>query len=207
MEGVKTFWLVNSIYEDVKEFHFTSSAISFVVYVRDEKPIFVLDNTCDEISPNNMLFIEPMPEDFGKRVPDTKWDTILQNKFNIDSMKIRPKENTKYKKLDINYIDLAIFAEFIEKQSDDLLQTIIYNREDLSLENAYMREGESVIQYNKSTETIKTASAAVDLLKTRILNVSKRLNRIEEQAEASPEQIDEELKQRVTQKLYDNTEK
>ena len=49
MEGIKTFWLVNSFYEDVREFHYSSDSCTFVVYFRNSKALFVLDNTCDKV--------------------------------------------------------------------------------------------------------------------------------------------------------------
>lgn len=207
MEGVKTFWLVNSVYSDVKEFHFASDDAVFVVYFKDDKPIFVLDNTCDIVSPNNLLLIEPLPEDFGKKNPDTKWDAILKNKFNVDPIKVRPKENTKYKKLDISYTSLSDYDEFSKNQTDDLLSKILQKKEALSLENAYDREAENLLQYNKSTQTIEKASVTLENLKKKILNISKRLKRQKEAEEKNPEKIDEELKQELVKKLYDNTEK
>ena len=69
-------------------------------------------NTCDIISPNNLLIIAPLPEDVGQKVPAIKWDSILKNKFGINPINIRPKENTKYKKLDISYTNLDLYASF-----------------------------------------------------------------------------------------------
>ncbi len=207
MEGSNTFWLVNSVYNDVQEFHFSSKECSFVVYFRDKEPIFVLDNTCDIISPNNLLIIEALPEDRGEKNPKTKWDSILKTKFGIDPIKIRPKENTKYKKLDISYSDLSLYKAFSENQSDELFDSIMKNKELLSLDNAYERESENLLNYNKSTQTIEKATVTLENLKKKILHLTKRLKHQEELADSNPEKVDEALKAELIQKMYDNTEK
>ncbi|MBR1544873.1 MAG: hypothetical protein IJ638_02945, partial [Alphaproteobacteria bacterium] len=207
MEGTKTFWLVNSAYSDVREFHFSSDSLSFVVYFRGEKPLFVLDNTCDIVSPNNLLIIEPMPEEIGEKNPKTKWDSILKNRYSIDPIKIRPKENTKYKKLDISYSDLSLYSKFATEQSNECLDSIEEKRELLSLDNAYERESENLLNYNKSTQTIEKASVTLENLKKKILHLSKRLKRQNELESTNPEKVDETLKAELVQKMYDNTEK
>ena len=207
MEGVRSFWLVNSVYNDVREFHFSSNDISFVVYFHAEEPIFVLDNTCDIVSPNNLLIIEALPEEKGEKNPKTKWDSILKTKFHIDPIKIRPKENTKYKKLDISYSDLSLYKDFVSLQTDELLDSIKEKREILSLDNAYERESENLLNYNKSTQTIDKATVTLENLKKKILHFSKRLKKQNEIEENFPEKADAQLKAELVQKMYDNTEK
>ena len=207
MEGVKSFWVINKTYNDVKEFHFTSDIASFVVYFKNEEIAFVLDNTCDIVSPNNLLIIAPLPEDIGKKIPATKWDSILKNKFGINPINIRPKENTKYKKLDISYTNLDLYASFSSIQSDETLDLIMQNREILSLSNAYDREAENLLEYNKSTQTIEKSNKTLEGLKKRLLNISKRLKKQKELEEKDPEKINEELRASLVKKLYDATEK
>ena len=207
MEGVKTFWLVNSVYDDVREFHFSSDVSSFVVYFKDDEPIFVIDNTCDIVSPNNLLIIEALPEERGEKNPKTKWDSILKNKYKIDPIKVRPKENTKYKKLDISYSDLSLYKKFAFSQTDDLFDSIMEKRELLSLDNAYERESENLLNYNKSTQTIEKANVSLENLKKKILHISKRLKHQNELESSNPEKVDEVLKAELVQKMYDNTEK
>lgn len=207
MEGVKSFWVINKTYEDVREFHFTSDSVSFVVYFKNEEIAFVLDNTCDIISPNNLLIIAPLPEDVGQKVPAIKWDSILKNKFGINPINIRPKENTKYKKLDISYTNLDLYASFSSIQSEETLDLIMQNREILSLSNAYEREAENLLEYNKSTQTIEKSNKTLENLKKRLLNISKRLKRQKELEEKNPEKTNEDLKASLVKKLYDATEK
>ena len=207
MEGVKSFWVVNKVYSDVREFHFSSDIASFVVFVKGENIAFVLDNTCDIVSPNNLLIIEPLPEDVGVKDPKTKWDSILKNKYSINPINIRPKENTKYKKLDISYTNLDLYRDFLQNQTDDLLSAIMRQREDLSLENAYDREAENLLEYNKSTQTIEKALITLENLKQKVLNVSKRLRKQSELEETNSDKADAALKAELTQKLYNHTEK
>lgn len=51
---------MNSVYPDLKEFHFSSLDFSFVAYYKNDNLLFVLDNTCNYISPNNLLLINLM---------------------------------------------------------------------------------------------------------------------------------------------------
>lgn len=204
MERLNTFWAVNEFYKDLKEFHFTTSELSFVGYFKNSELIFVIDNTCDLVSPNNLLLIESMQDTEDSKI---KWDSILQKKFDIDSLKIRPKENTKYKKLDISYVDLSLYNEFIKLQTDDLYSKILSLREDLSLQNAFARESENLLHYNKSSQTLEKANITKQNLEKKILNVSKRLKKVQELEDSNSDKFDEVLKQTLVQKLYDNTEK
>ena len=194
-----SFWVLNSIYSDLKEFHFSSLDFNFIAYYKDNKLLFVLDNTCDLISPNNLLLIE---SDGGN-----KWDSILKNKFKIDPMKIRPKENTKYKKLDVSYINLKIFEDFINTKTDNLYDLIRYLREDLSLKNAFIRESESLLVYNKTCKTLESSPETLEKLKKKVLSLSSKLQKNQKTENEGKEDFDEEMKKQLIQKLYDNAEK
>ncbi len=207
MERVNSFWVVNSFYGDVREFHFSSPDFNFISYHKDNKLLFVLDNTCDFVSPNNLLLIENYRDDNGVLDPDVKWDFILKNKFKIDPIKIRPKEDTKYKKLDISYVDLFLYSDFISNKSDNLYKKILYLREDLSLKNAFNRESENLLNYNKSTQTLEKANVTLANLQKKVLHLSKRLQKLQEIEITNPEKFDNNLKETLVQKLYDNTEK
>ena len=175
MERANSFWQINGKYNDVKEFHFSSSVMSFIAYFKDDKIIFVIDDTCDVVSPNELLLIAPLDGEQNPKKPEVKWDSILKNHFGINPMEIRPKENTKYKKLDISYTSLDLYASFATMQSEELLSLIEQNREILSLENAYEREAENLLVYNKSTTTLEKAQITLEKLKKRILNISKKM--------------------------------
>ncbi|MBD5405656.1 hypothetical protein HDR59_03860 [bacterium] len=207
MERANSFWQINGKYDDVKEFHFSSPQMSFIAFFKDEKIIFVIDDTCDVISPNELLLIEPLEGEQNPKNPETKWDSILKNKFGINPMEIRPKENTKYKKLDISYTSLDLYASFASLQTEELLNLIEQNREILSLENAYEREAENLLVYNKSTTTLEKAQITLEKLQKRILNISKKMKNQEEREQTNPESIDEQAKAELMQKLYLATEK
>ncbi|MGN0929504.1 MAG: hypothetical protein ACI4N3_02590 [Alphaproteobacteria bacterium] len=207
MERANSFWQINGKYNDVKEFHFSSQLMSFTAFFKDDQIIFVIDDTCDVISPNELLIIEPLEGEQNPKKPETKWDSILKNKFGINPMEIRPKENTKYKKLDISYASLDLYASFASLQTEELLTLIEQNREILSLENAYEREAENLLIYNKSTTTLEKAQLTLEKLKKRILTISKKMKKQEEKEQLNPENIDEEAKAELIQKLYLATEK
>ena len=207
MERANSFWQINGKYDDVKEFHFSSPQMSFIAFFKDEQIIFVIDDTCDVISPNELLLIEPLEGEQNPKNPETKWDSILKNKFGINPMEIRPKENTKYKKLDISYTSLDLYASFASLQTEELLNLIEQNREVLSLENAYEREAENLLVYNKSTTTLEKAQITLEKLQKRILNISKKMKNQEEKEQTNPESIDEQAKAELMQKLYLATEK
>ncbi|MDE6224034.1 MAG: hypothetical protein K2M23_01005 [Alphaproteobacteria bacterium] len=207
MERANSFWQINGKYNDVKEFHFSSQTMSFTAFFKDEQIIFVIDDTCDVISPNELLIIKPLEGEQNPKKPETKWDSILKNKFGINPMEIRPKENTKYKKLDISYASLDLYASFIAFPNEELLNFIEQNREILSLENAYEREAENLLIYNKSTTTLEKAQLTLENLKKRILTISKKMKNQEEKEQANPENVDEQAKAELMQKLYLATEK
>ncbi len=194
-----SFWIVNSVYPDLKEFHFSSLDFNFIAYYKNDTLLFVLDNTCNYISPNNLLFIESDG--------NIKWDSILKEKFKIDPMKIRPKENTKYKKLDVNYVDLRIFEDFVKNESDDLYNSILFLREDLSLKNAFIRESENLLTYNKTCKTLETSPETLEKLQKKLLNLSSKLQRNQKMEDEGEKPFDIESKNQLIQKLYDNTEK
>lgn len=207
MERANTFWRVNGKYKDVREFHFSSASMSFTAYYKDEDLIFVLDDTCDIIAPNDLLIIEPLETETNLKNPNVKWDSILKEKFSINPMEIRPKENTKYKKLDISYTSLDLYRSFITLQNEETLDLIEQNREILSLENAYERESENLLVYNKSGTTLEKAKVTLEKLQKRILNISKKMKKQEEEEEKNPENINQELKNELMEKLYTATEK
>ncbi len=207
MERANSFWQINGKYNDVKEFHFSSPVMTFTAYFKDEKIIFVIDDTCDVISPNELLLIESLKDEQNPKNPEVKWDSILKNHFGINPMEIRPKENTKYKKLDISYTSLDLYASFSSMQTEELLNLIEQKREILSLENAYEREAENLLIYNKSTTTLEKAQITLEKLKKRILNISKKMKNQEEREKSNPEEADDSLKAELMQKLYLATEK
>lgn len=207
MEKANSFWQINGKYQDVREFHFSSQDMSFVAFFKNDDLIFVIDDTCDIISPNELLIIEPLKDEENPKKPNVKWDSILKNNFGINPMEIRPKENTKYKKLDISYTSLDLYRSFVSFQTEETLGLIEQNREILSLENAYDRESENLLVYNKSTSTLEKAQITLDKLKKRILNISKKMKKQEELVAENPSENDENLKAELIQKLYIATEK
>lgn len=69
------------------------------------KLIFVLDETRTEWTPNILLVMN--------RNGDRKWGDVLANDYKLDLEDIRPKENNKYQKLDIDYEGLSDYNKLI----------------------------------------------------------------------------------------------
>ena len=199
MEKANSFWQINGKYEDVREFHFSSPQMSFVAFFKNDRIIFVIDDTCDVISPNELLIINAKEGENPKN-PQTKWDAILKDDFGINPMEIRPKENTKYKKLDISYAPLDLYDSFVAFQTEETLQLIEQNRQILSLENAYERESENLLVYNKSTATLEKAQITLEKLKKKILNISKKMKK---QEEVELEKLSTEALNQIDEKRYD----
>jgi hypothetical protein len=207
MESVNTFWYKNARLKDVDEFHFASSGMSFVAYFVNGELAFVIDGTRDVVCPNDILLVKPLPDEKNPGDPKVKWDRILKDKFGVPPLSIRPKENTKYRKLDIAYTGLDLYDSFISLPSEELFVALSDERESLALETAYQREAEDLLDYNKSGVTLEKAELTLNTLKKRILNISKRLKRQEEIEEKKPEKADESLKRELVQKLYTATDK
>ncbi|MDR1477103.1 MAG: hypothetical protein LBI17_03175 [Rickettsiales bacterium] len=207
MDSARTLWVKNPIYGDVEEFHFVHPEMSFVAYFKSGRLIFVIDGTNDALSPNDILVIEPLPGEPDPAHPATKWDAILKAEYGIDPLKIRPKKDTKFKKLDVSYAGLDLYASFVSLMGEELFATLFDAKRVFALENAYQREAEDLLVYNKAARTLEKADVTLANLKRKIVNLSKRLQRREAADAARPDSADEAKKAELTQKLYDATEK
>ena len=71
-----------------------------------ENLVFVLDKTINQNKPNVLLVINP--------VGDKKWDEILSGQYGVDLENVRPKQDNKYQKLDIEYSGLGVYKNLID---------------------------------------------------------------------------------------------
>ena len=89
-------------------------------YDADDDLVFVLDKTLNDAKPNVLLVINPDA--------DKKWDEILSGEYGVDLETIRPKQDNKYQKLDIEYSGLSVYENLINAYvagddiTDDLMQ-------------------------------------------------------------------------------------
>jgi hypothetical protein len=193
---ISGFWQESPGISDGREFHFESTALSFIAFYNGERIAAVLDTTADEAAPNHLLIVAPRAGENPVN-PDTKWDTILKEDFGIDPNLLRPKENTKYQKLDISYGDLSLFDAFSVEPNEEMLEILVENRLNLALENAYRREEQYLLAHNRASLTITRAESGIELLNMRVSNLSRKALR----------ESDDATKAEATAKLYLATEK
>lgn len=141
-------------------------------YDKNDKLVFVLDETVNADKPNVLLVIDS----FDGR----KWDEVLVNDYNIDLETVRPKRDNKYQKLDIEYGGLDVYADLIaaDENGDDLTDTLNnLNRFRIMSVRRSARErldaANDVIE--KAQDTIKRTNDAIDELRDKIKELRGRV--------------------------------
>ena len=88
-------------------------------YDSSDDLVFVMDNTINQTKPNILLVINPQA--------DKKWDEILSGEYDVDLETIRPKQDNKYQKLDIEYSGLSVYENLINAYvaGDDLTEYLV----------------------------------------------------------------------------------
>lgn len=151
-------------------------------YDSDDNLVFVLDNTVNEKKPNVLLVINPDG--------DKKWDEILSNDYDMDLETIRPKQDNKYQKLDIEYSGLNVYENLINayKAGDDLseqLNQLIVLRDAAARHSAMTRlsvANEVISKTNativKTKETIVRLQNRIKSLKTKLAATKKEIGKV-----------------------------
>ena len=141
-------------------------------YDKDDKLIFVLDETVNADKPNVLLVIDS----FDGR----KWDEVLVNDYNIDLETVRPKRDNKYQKLDIEYGGLDVYADLIaaDENGDDLTDALDnLNRFRIMSVRRSARErldaANDVIE--KAQDTIKRTNDTIDELRDKVKELRGRV--------------------------------
>ena len=114
-------------------------------YDADNKLVFVVDFVTSTIKPNVLLVINPDG--------DRKWDDILMNDYGVDLETVRPKQDNKYQKLDIEYTGLSVY--------DNLIQTY-NNGDDISDEVSYLDAFHHDAAYRAAQERFEAAEMTAD---------------------------------------------
>ena len=127
--------------------------------------VFVLDNTINPNKPNVLLVINPEG--------DKKWDEILSGEYNVDLETIRPKQDNKYQKLDIEYSGLAVYENLIKAYNagdelEDSLNQLNILRDSAARHSAMTR-------LNVANETISKTNATIVKTKESIVRLQERL--------------------------------
>ena len=134
-------------------------------YDASDDLVFVLDNTIIANKPNVLLVINPDA--------DKKWDEILSEKYNVDLETIRPKQDNKYQKLDIEYSGLAVYDNLINAYKagdslDDVLNQLNILRDSAARHSAMTR-------LNVANDTIAKTNATIVKTKESIVRLQERL--------------------------------
>ncbi|MDR0367036.1 MAG: hypothetical protein LBH41_00470, partial [Rickettsiales bacterium] len=173
MERGKGYWRETAA-GDKKEFIYESPLLSFVAIYRANRIAAVLDQTNDEYSPDYLLIVAPRKGEDPAN-PSTKWDAILREDFAIDPAAVRPKEDTKYRKMDVAYESLDLYAAFAALQSEEIYEELVENRLVMSMMAAQRRESLDLLDVNTAKLTITRAESTAEILQKRSDNLSKRI--------------------------------
>jgi len=144
--------------------------------------VFVLDNTINQTKPNVLLVINPSG--------DKKWDEILSGQYDVDLETIRPKQDNKYQKLDIEYSGLSVYENLINAYvaGDDLSEHLIQLnilRDSAARHSAMTRlnvANEIIAKTNmtivKTKESIVRLQTRIKTLRTKLSETKKEIGRV-----------------------------
>ena len=141
--------------------------------------IFVLDNTINQNKPNVLLVINPMG--------DKKWDEILAGEYDVDLETIRPKQDNKYQKLDIEYSGLSVYENLINAYvaGDDLAEHL--NQLNILRDSAARHS--AMIRLNVANETISKTNVTIVKTKETIVRLQERVKTLRSKLSAQKKEI------------------
>lgn len=142
-------------------------------YDADNKLVFVLDFFKNETKPNVMLVINAV----GSR----KWDDILANDYGVDLETVRPKEDNKYQKLDVEYAGLAEYDDLLRAfNSGDGLEQALTNlavfRNSAAMRAATERRDDAELTIVKARDTIDKTQEKLKELQEKLKKLRSKLN-------------------------------
>ena len=148
-------------------------------YDASDDLVFVLDNTINVSKPNVLLVINPDG--------DRKWDEILSNDYGVDLEMVRPKQDNKYQKLDIEYSGLAVYDNLIraymaDDDMEDYLEQLNVLRDSAARHSAVMR-------LNAANEVISKTNVTIVKTKESIANLQERLKTLRAKLTATRKEI------------------
>lgn len=141
-------------------------------YDSSDNLVFVLDNTINSRKPNVLLVINPDG--------DKKWDEILSGDYGVDLETIRPKQDNKYQKLDIEYSGLGVYDNLIKAYNsgdslDDALKQLSILRDSAVRHSAMMRLNVANEIIAKTNTTIVKTKESIVRLQTRLKTLRAKL--------------------------------
>jgi hypothetical protein len=134
-------------------------------YDENDVLVFVVDNTITEKKPNVLLVINPDG--------DKKWDEILSGQYNVDLETIRPKQDNKYQKLDIEYSGLNVYENLINAYvaGDDISEHIVQ----LNILRDSAARHSAMTRLNVANEIITKTNATIVRTKETVIRLQERL--------------------------------
>ena len=148
-------------------------------YDSSDRLVFVLDNTINVRKPNVLLVINPDAE--------RKWDEILSDDYNVDLETIRPKQDNKYQKLDIEYSGLNVYDNLINAYNsgdglaDELNQLNV-------LRDSAVRHS-AMTRLNTANEVISKTNATIVKTKESIIRLQARIKTLRADLSATKKNI------------------
>lgn len=148
-------------------------------YDENDVLVFVVDNTVTEKKPNVLLVINPDG--------DKKWDEILSGQYNVDLETIRPKQDNKYQKLDIEYSGLNVYENLINAYvaGDDISEHIVQ----LNILRDSAARHSAMTRLNVANEIITKTNATIVRTKETIIRLQERLKTLRAKLSASKKEI------------------
>jgi len=118
---------------------------------------------------------------------DRKWDEILSNDYDIDLETIRPKQDNKYQKLDIEYSGLNVYEELINAydSGDDLTEEL--NQLNV-LRNSAVRHS-AMARLNAANEIISKTNTTIVKTKETIVSLQERIKTLRAKLTAAKKKI------------------
>ena len=134
-------------------------------YDENDVLVFVVDNTITEKKPNVLLVINPDG--------DKKWDEILSGQYNVDLETIRPKQDNKYQKLDIEYSGLNVYENLINAYvaGDDISEHVVQ----LNILRDSAARHSAMTRLNVANEIITKTNATIVRTKETVIRLQERL--------------------------------
>ena len=134
-------------------------------YDASGKLIFVLDNTINESKPNVLLVIDS--------IGDKKWDEILSGQYGVNLETIRPKQDNKYQKLDIEYSGLSVYDNLIDAYSNGSDLSDLLNQLDVLRDSAIRHS--AMMRLSAANDVISKTNATIIRTKESIIRLQERL--------------------------------
>lgn len=148
-------------------------------YDDNDDLVFVLDNTINQTKPNVLLVINPSG--------DKKWDEILSGQYGVDLETIRPKQDNKYQKLDIEYSGLSVYENLINAYvaGDDLDEHLVQ----LNILRDSAARHSAMTRLNVANETITKTNATIVRTKEAIIRLQNRIKTLRAKLSATKKEI------------------